>query len=78
MCAIYSFFVTASYLPLADTAVPSFIAPLVTTAVAATVGSTPRVQTLDPKPRTPVLNPQTLHHKPYFRYPKPCTLHPKP
>ena len=35
MGAIYSFFVTASYLPLADTAVPSFVAPLITTTVAA-------------------------------------------
>lgn len=33
--AVYSFFVASSYLPLADAAVPSFVAPLVTSAVAA-------------------------------------------
>jgi len=33
--AIYSFFLTAAYLPLADAAVPSFISPLITTCIAA-------------------------------------------
>ena len=35
-CAVFSFFLTAANLPLADAAVPALIAPLVTTLVAAT------------------------------------------
>lgn len=35
LCAVYSFFVTSSYLPLADAALPGMVAPLVTAAVAA-------------------------------------------
>ena len=36
-CAVYCFFCTAAFLPLADAAVPSFVAPLVTAVVAAAV-----------------------------------------
>ena len=36
-CAVYCFFCTAALLPLADAAVPSFVAPLVTAVVAAAV-----------------------------------------
>ena len=41
-CAVFSFFLTAANLPLADAAVPALIAPLVTTLVAARwLGETP-------------------------------------